>query len=275
MPELTNAQLLERFERWILGTDRLDSTIRLRLRQVEALSHRIHLHTATEDDLRDVLAATRDYAPETRKSELASWKVFYGWAHSRGLRADDPTAGIKPIRVPVKVPRIAPDEDVQRAVEKADPLHRAMILLARYGCLRLTELTTLHTDAREGDMLRIVGKGDKERMVGANEPLRFALNAVERAQGRGYYFRGLKGPHMHPVSVNKIITRVTGWNPHSLRHAGATAAYNATGDLRAVQEMLGHASLATTQRYLHLDNASRRRIATATIIPGSWGAIAA
>lgn len=270
MQDMTNAQMLSRFERWILGTDRLDSTIRLRLRQVEALSRRVQLHTATEDDLRDVLAATRDYSPETRKSELASWKVFYGWAHSRGIRPDDPTAGIKPIRVPVKVPRIAPDEDVQRAVEKAQPLHRAMILLARYGCLRLTELTTLHTDAREGDMLRVLGKGEKERMVGINEPLMFALRTLERANGRGYYFPGVKGPHMHPVSVNKIITRVTGWNPHSLRHAGATAAYNATGDLRAVQEMLGHASLATTQRYLHLDNASRRRIASATIIPGTW-----
>jgi site-specific recombinase XerD len=275
MSEFTNSDLLARFERWIIGTDRLDSTIRLRLRQIEALSHRVTLYTATEDDLRDVLAATRDHSPETRKSELAAWKVFYGWAHSRGLRADDPTAGIRPIRVPVKVPRIAPDDAVQRAVENAIPQHRAMILLARYGCLRLTELTTLHTDAREGDLLRIVGKGEKERMVGINEPLMFALRTLEREQPRGYYFPGQRGPHMHPISVNKIITRITGWNPHSLRHAGATAAYNATGDLRAVQEMLGHSSLATTQRYLHLDNAARHRIANATIIPGTWGQIAA
>jgi site-specific recombinase XerC len=154
-----------------------------------------------------------------------------------------------------------------------------MILLARYACLRLTELSTLHTNAREGDLLRIVGKGRKERMVGVNEPLRFALNALEREQGQGYYFPGQVGhntlPHLHPQSVCKIIKRVTGWNPHSLRHAGATAAYRATNDLRGVQDMLGHASLATTQRYLHLDDASRLRIADATIIPGTWERIAA
>ena len=85
--------------------------------------------------------------------------------------------------------------------------------------------------------------------------------------GVGRRLRGdQRGPHMHPMSVNKIITRITGWNPHSLRHAGATAAYNETHDLRGVQEMLGHASLAVTERYLHLDDASRRRVAAATEI---------
>lgn len=168
--------------------------------------------------------------------------------------------------MPVKIPRIAADADIERAVERATPHHRAMILFARYACLRLSELTTLHSDAREGELLRVLGKGDKERMVGVNEPLHFALRSLERAQGRGFYFPGERGPHMHPMSVNKIITRITGWNPHSLRHAGATAAYNATGDLRGVQEMLGHASLATTQRYLHLDLESRRRLAAATVI---------
>jgi integrase len=164
---------------------------------------------------------------------------------------------------------VAPDDDLEAALTVATPSQRAMVLLARYGCLRLTELTTLHTRAREGERLRVIGKGDKERIVFANEPLLFALHALERAQGPGYYFPGLNGPHMHPMSVNKIITRVTGWNPHSLRHAGATAAYNATGDLRGVQEMLGHASLATTQRYLHLDDAARRRVAEGTLMR-SW-----
>lgn len=233
---------------------------------MRALACAVDLLGASATDLEDVLARRRQLAPETRKSHLASWRVFYRWAHRRGLRADDPTLEIASIRVPPRVPRVAPDDDVELALAGAAPRHRAMVLLARYACLRLTELTTLHTRDREGERLRIRGKGDRERVVYANEPLMFALHALERDQGAGYYFPGLRGAHMHPMSVNKIITRVTGWNPHSLRHAGATAAYNATGDLRAVQEMLGHASLATTQRYLHLDDEAKRRVAAATEI---------
>lgn len=102
-------------------------------------------------------------------------------------------------------------------------------------------------------------------MVPANDDLLDALFKLERTHGDGYYFPGRYGGHMHPQSVNKIITRKTGWNPHSLRHAGATAAYLATGDLRAVQMLLGHSSIATTQRYLNIGIDSVRRVAAATV----------
>ena len=69
---------------------------------------------------------------------------------------------------------------------------------------------------------------------------------------------------IHPQALNKIITRATGCNPHSLRHAGATAAYEGTHDLRAVQEMLGHVSLVTTQRYVHVRADQIRAAAAAT-----------
>ncbi len=263
---MNNSELLDRYERWLNSSFRGDATIRLRMRHMRELAYTRNLHAATVDDLEEVKARHRDLADETRKSYQSSWRLFYGWMHDRGIRADDPTALLEPVTVHVRVPRIAPDDDIAAALERATEQQRAMILLARYGCLRLSELTTLHTSARSGERLTIRGKGDKERVVYANEPLLFALHALERTQGPGYYFPGLRGPHMHPMSVNKIITRVTGWNPHSLRHAGATAAYNATRDLRGVQEMLGHASLAVTERYLHLDDAARRAVAAATII---------
>lgn len=263
---MDNHASLASFHTWLLASDRLDTTIALRMRHVRALAARIDLLAASTADLEGVLATRRALAAETRKSELASWRLFYGWAHGRGIRADDPSAGIRSIRVPTRVPRVAPDADIERALATSSARDRAMVMLARYGCLRLTELTTLHTRAREGERLRVRGKGDKERIVYANEPLLFALHALEREVAGGYYFPGLAGAHMHPMSVNKIITRLTGWNPHSLRHAGATAAYNATGDLEGVRDLLGHASLATTQRYLHLNDETKRRIAAATVI---------
>lgn len=68
MSNTNNATIIAHYERWILGTDRGDNTIRLRMRHMRAISGRIDLATATEDDLRDVLATTRDLSPETRKS---------------------------------------------------------------------------------------------------------------------------------------------------------------------------------------------------------------
>jgi site-specific recombinase XerD len=265
---LGNDELLAHFQQWLMSSDRSEGTIALRMRHAVALGRDVPLSAATVDDLEAVLRVHRHLAPETRKSMLSSWRVLFGWARRRGIRVDDPTLDLGGVRVPVRVPRVAPDDDIELAIERATPQVRAMILLARYGCLRLTELTTLHFRDRELDLLRVLGKGDKERMVGINEPLMLALEALEERQEYGFYFpgRGMNS-HMHPQSVHKIIVRETGWNPHSLRHAGATAAYNATKDLRAVQAMLGHASLATTQRYLHLDADALRRVAAATIIP--------
>lgn len=263
---MNNSDLLEKFERWLLSSDRGDGTITLRMRHMRELACTQVLHAVIVDDLEDELARRRLLADETRKSYQSSWRLFYGWMHARGIRADDPAALLDPVRVRVRVPRIAPDDEIAAAIERANPQHRAMIMLARYGCLRLSELTTLPTVARIGERITVRGKGDKERIVYANAPLLDSLKTLERLQGRGFYFPGQRGPHMHPMSVNKIITRITGWNPHSLRHAGATAAYNETHDLRGVQEMLGHASLAVTERYLHLDDASRRRVAAATEI---------
>ncbi len=275
MPELVYLRYLEgmntfealaAFRSWLRSTSRTRSTINLRTRHLEQLAALFDLDTVTTTQLESILAAMRDLnrASETRKSVLASWRLFFKWAHARGLRADNPTDRIESVKITVRMPRVAPDDQIMLAYQRATLHERGMIALMRFGCFRLSEAAGFRSERRQGDVLRVLGKGDKERIVYANEDLEAALHAIERQQGPGYYFPGLRGPHMHPQSVNKIVTRRTGWNPHSLRHAGATAAFRATGDLRAVQEMLGHASLATTQRYLHLDDDARRRAAAGT-----------
>lgn len=245
--------MLDLYAQHLAAAGRAEGTIRLRLAHIERLQRRHpDLTVVTTSDLERALAANRDtHEAESRKSQLSSYRAFYAWAHRIGLVSDDPARHLQPISIPVRVPRIAPDDVLQFALLTADEHETAMIMLARFACLRLTELTTLHTRHRTHDALRIIGKGDKERLVYINDDLLHALLTLERIQGRGYYFPGRFGGHMHSTSVNKIITRKTGCNPHSLRHAGATAAYLATKDLRSVQLMLGHASMATTQRYLH------------------------
>lgn len=262
---MQNDDILPRYQGWLEATGRADGTIRLRMTHVRQLGRRVQLTLAADEHLEEALAATRHLARETRHSILASWRLFYGWALRKRLVLVDPTAELGAIPVPVRMPKVAPDRAITTALRGATSRDRALVLLGRYACLRLTEITTLHMDQRDGERLHVRGKGDKDRIVYLNDDVRLALRRVE-VEHDGYYFPGGTNGHMHPQSVHKVIKRITGWNPHALRHAGATAAYRATRDLRAVQAMLGHSSLATTERYLHLDDDAMRAAAVGTRI---------
>lgn len=258
--------MMTRYRTHLLAANKAAGTVRQRIGHIEHLRARHRdLTRVSLEDLEAYLAHRRTtHSAEARKSMRSSFRSFFGWAQRRGYIPTDPSAELAPIPIPSAVPRVAADTDLQLALVTATLEHQAMIMLARFGCLRLTEFTTLRTDHRHGDLLRVTGKGAKTRYVPANEQLLSVLLELEREHGPGYYFPGRFGGHMHPTAVGKIVTRVTGWNPHSLRHAGATAAYRATNDLRAVQELLGHASLATTQRYLHVGMDAVRAAANGT-----------
>jgi site-specific recombinase XerD len=259
--------MLADYARSLLAANKSVGTTRIYVSHLEQLQEEYPLHTVTTEQIEAFLAARRHLAADTRKSYRSAFRSFFAWAYRRKIRTDDPAYELEPITVIIKPVRVAADSVIQMGLLTADEHLTAMILLARYGCLRLTELTTLHPRQRENDLLRINGKGDKQRLVPANDDLLAALLTLERIQGRDtHYFPGRIQPHLHPQSVNKIITRHLGTNPHSLRHAGATAAYLATGNLEAVRLLLGHASIATTQRYLHIGLDSVRAAAAGTTI---------
>lgn len=237
----------------MLASGLATSTIKLRLQHIEHL-RRVHPDPliVTEKQLVAYMASKSRQGPSARGNIRASLRKFYRWAKRAGYLDKNPAKILEPIHVPRVIAKLAPDDDIALSLIGAPDHEQGMILLGRLACLRLSELSGLHTSMRENDLLRVVGKGSKMRMVPISDELMPVLLKLERINGGGYYFPGRFGGHMHPQAVNKIITRRTGWNPHSLRHAGATAAYRATKDLRAVQELLGHASLATTERYLHV-----------------------
>lgn len=261
--------MFTRYRNAMLGAGLATGTVNLYIRKLERFALTTDILTVSTEQLEAYLASYRDtLAAETRKSIRSAFASFYGWAYDTELIDRNPAATLRSVHIPSTVPRVAPDEVVQMGLLTAGTELTALILLARYGCLRLTELTTLHMRQREHDLLRITGKGEKQRLVPVNEPLMHVLLQLERRNRSGYYFPGRYGGHLHPASVNKMITRHLGTNPHSLRHAGATAAYKATNDIRAVQLLLGHSSMATTQRYLHVGMDEVRRAAAGTEIPG-------
>jgi integrase/recombinase XerC len=206
---------------------------------------------------------------------LSSWRGFFRWlARDRGLRAN-PCAGLRAPKVPKALPKaLAPDE-TQALLEHAATgalaaRDRAMFELCYSSGLRLAELVGL--DVREASgVLRdgevtVTGKGRKTRTVPVGAKARAALAAWLAARtevarvGERALFVGARGERVNPAVVRQ---RLGAWalaaglgrrvHPHMLRHSFASHVLQSSGDLRAVQEMLGHASIATTQVYTHLD----------------------
>lgn len=205
---------------------------------------------------------------------LSAWRAFYRFLLERDCSiAADPAAGIRPPKSPRRLPSaLSPDEAVRLVtVGDAGPLavrDRALLELAYSSGLRLSELATLDVAAcdLEAGEVRVLGKGAKERIVpvgsAAREAIRrwLALRAGLAGSGESAMFVGRGGRRLSPRSIEQ---RLAHWairqglsrhvHPHMLRHSFASHVLQSSGDLRAVQEMLGHASIASTQVYTHLD----------------------
>ena len=205
---------------------------------------------------------------------LSAWRAFYRDRLDRDRSfTEDPCAGLKAPKSAKRLPSaLTPDEAVQLvAIDGDDALSlrdRALFELAYSSGLRLSELAGLDVDRVDlaGGEVRVWGKGAKERVVPVGAAARDAIAAwlVRRAvipvTGEPAMFVGTNGRRLTPRSIER---RLATWaikrglhrhvHPHMLRHSFASHVLQSSGDLRAVQEMLGHASIASTQVYTHLD----------------------
>jgi len=212
-------------------------------------------------------------APRSLARVLSSWRGFYDWLAKGHAVAANPCTGIRPPKAARTLPEaLSPDEAVRLVSVEDDSdtglRDRALFELA-YSCgLRVSELTGLDAgsvDARTGEV-RVTGKGAKTRLVPVGGP---ALEALANwlpvrdrvvAPGEPALFVGRTGRRLSPREVQRRIKRraalaglAVDVHPHMLRHSFASHVLQSSGDLRAVQEMLGHASIASTQVYTHLD----------------------
>ncbi len=218
---------------------------------------------------------------------LSAWRGFYRWLGAQGIVGANPAFGIRAPKRPRRLPKaLAPDQAVQFAAHETDgsPLalrDRAMVELLYSSGLRLAELVSLdwrhfaaqgRTPASTGwiDLdaaeVTVAGKGGKTRAVpigaAAAQALRewlAARAALQRADERAL-FVSARGVRIAPRSVQARLARLARQlglgvhvHPHVLRHSMASHVLQSSGDLRAVQELLGHANIATTQIYTRLD----------------------
>jgi integrase/recombinase XerC len=229
----------------------------------------------TSHDIRRFVAALHGsgLSPRSLARVLSSWRGFFEWLVRQHEAAANPCAGVRPPRAPKRLPAALSPDDAVRLVSFEDDSDlglrdRALFELA-YSCgLRVAELTGLDVgavDAATGEA-RVTGKGSKTRIVPVGAPALAAIAAwmPVRARlagpGEAALFVGRSGRRVPPREVQRRIKRWAAHcgldvdvHPHMLRHSFASHVLQSSGDLRAVQEMLGHASIASTQVYTHLD----------------------
>ena len=215
---------------------------------------------------------------------LSSIRGFYRWMMRFGYRGDDPTALLRNLKTPKTLPAFLWEGEMaqfSRLPEKAGILwpqrDKALILSMYSAGLRISELAALSVTDMESDFsgARIIGKGNKERHVFFSDEAREALYAylparqqrikAERPTDR--FFISRKGAPISIPGVRWIISKYAersgldkNIHPHSLRHSFATHLVNSGCDVRVVQELLGHASISTTQRYTHVDMERLRKV---------------
>lgn len=205
--------------------------------------------------------AGQAWKPETRKSARSVVVTFYRWAASMRLVETSPAADLLTVTIPRALPRPAPEAAFDRAMAGASWSVRVMLALARYGGLRCVEIAAVHSRDLTDDMLYVIGKGGKQRVVPILDPeLAAAIRSVH-----GYLFPGRDGGHVTPAWISKQLARALpdGWTAHTLRHAFATRSYAVSPDLLALAEVLGHARVDTTRRYAQIPADSLRAVVNA------------
>jgi integrase/recombinase XerC len=263
------------------------ATVRAYTQDMVDLSHHLGEHRSIDDidtdDLREWMwtAVQRGDAPATLARRRATVRGLFSWAFERGLVARDPAARLAAPARGRTLPRVATTTAVDQVLAAAaaraaerDPVavrdHALLEMLYATG-VRVSELCALRvTDIdRARRTARVRGKGDKERVVPFGAPADRALGEyldsarpVLRARSADpgdRIFLGARGGALTPRAVYRVVSSalapalgVAHVGPHTLRHTAATHLLDGGADLRAVQELLGHASLGTTQIYTHV-----------------------
>ena len=231
-------------------------------------------------DMRAWMAQTRSdgVGPRSLARKLSAVKAFYRWLAERENFEATAVLSIRAPKFQKKLPRPLAEDAARSLIDTIEVQSEEPWVSARdvavatllWGCgLRISEALSLRgADAPLGASLRITGKGGKERIVPV---LPAAQQAVARYTAICPFdleapdaplFRGVRGGALGPGTIQKVMARArmqlglpASATPHAMRHSFATHLLNAGGDLRAIQELLGHASLSTTQAYTAVDTA--------------------
>jgi site-specific recombinase XerD len=235
----------------------------------------------TKSHIRSYVAflTTSKLARRSIARKRAALARYFGWLSRNGKLKVDPTIGVKTPSDKGRLPKVLTAEQLRALLERHPPEHPrwrhlrddAVVEMLYGSGLRVSELCSLDVDSidtRRG-VVRVIGKGDKERHVPVSKPsidaIRDWLKLRHEVLGDEddlSLFLNHRGRRITPRDVRRLIDdrAMSPTHPHALRHTFATHLLDNGADLRTVQELLGHADVATTQRYTHV---SKERLKTA------------
>ncbi|CAM3699184.1 tyrosine recombinase XerC [Corallococcus sp. ZKHCc1 1396] len=219
-----------------------------------------------------------DHAPSSRARRLASIKSFYKYLVRQKLLSASPAKLVKSPKLPKTLPKVLPVEEVFAILDMPDVStvlglrDKAILEMLYGGGLRISELcglSLLGVD-RSSRIVRVMGKGSKERLIPLNAKSIRALEAylarrgellatVYAGQDPDALFLNFRGGRLTPRSIARHLDAYVlqlalarKVSPHAMRHSFATHLLGGGADIRSIQELLGHASLSTTQKYTHV-----------------------
>ena len=233
------------------------------------------MHGQDLSDVRGFVASeiNRGQKKSTASRRLAALRSFCKYLNREGIMKKNPAKLISSPKLPKQLPRFLTVDEVFGLVEKPDGLgfmeqrDRAMLELMYSSGLRVAELSSLNLDDINLDegLVKVMGKGRKERIVPvggkAQEALRsYLVEKMLQKKGDKALFVSRNGKRLDTRGVRRIVRKYSlalglpgKVSPHTLRHTFATHLLQSGADLRVIQELLGHSSLSTTQKYTHLD----------------------
>lgn len=252
---------LDAYRRYMRGRGYARGTIwqRLSVAQAWVELRGGDLEGATHRDVERWVTA-RGLSAESVRNVLVNLRAFYRWAQREELCRHDPTALVDRPATARRLPRPAPDHDIARLLEAADVQLRALLALmacAGLRCVECSRLDWIDVDVRAATVI-VNGKGQRERLIDlSGDVVRAVAELAVATPGRrvGAVFVGPSGRRMSPARVSQFVGRAfaamgSSTRAHQLRHRCATMALQVPGaDLLAVRDLLGHASVSTTQVY--------------------------
>lgn len=262
-------------EGWIswltLGGTR-PTTLRLRRGHVRSMARRSGTQHPRELTLSQIvnICSDRSWSNEHRKGLRRSLISFYEYCVDKSIVSANPAAGLPRVSGEKPRPRPCPDDVWLELLAASTPRVRMMARLAGEVGMRRAEVAVCRREDLiadvDGWVLIVHGKGGRQRVVPVTDSI---AEAVREFCPRGYLFPGQIDGHISPDYVGRLLSRLmpAGWSMHKLRHRYATRGLAGTGNLIAVKEALGHASVATTQIYTAVASRDVRAVSEAAGAP--------